>query len=158
MNVPSRAESGFHWHALSAQEAVARLGTDPENGLSAAQALERLTHYGPNRLPTPARHPAWKRFLLQFHNVLIYVMLGAAAVTAWLGQWVDTGVLLAAVLVNAVVGYIQEGKAEQALTAIHSMLSLRATAIRNGERMDIAAEDLVPGDVVVLASGDKGPS
>jgi magnesium-transporting ATPase (P-type) len=158
MNDQNRTQSAVHWHALSAQQAIAQLGTDPENGLDTAQALQRLTHYGPNRLPPPARHSAWERFLLQFHNVLIYVMLGAAVVTAWLGHWVDTGVLLAAVLVNAIVGYIQEGKAEQAFNAIQSMLSLRATAIRNGERTDIAAEELVPGDVVVLASGDKVPA
>src|SRR5688500_4787661 len=124
MNDQSRPESAVHWHALSPQEAIARFGTDPQNGLGPEQALQRLSHYGPNRLPPPARQPAWQRFLLQFHNVLIYVMLGASAVTAWLGHWVDTGVLLAAVLVNAVVGYIQEGKAEQALNAIQSMLSL----------------------------------
>jgi magnesium-transporting ATPase (P-type) len=98
------------------------------------------------------------RLVMQFHNILLYVMMGAAAITAALGHWVDTGVLLAAVGVNAVIGFLQEGKAEAALEAIRSMLSPHATVLREGRRRDIDAADLVPGDRVLLASGDRVPA
>ncbi len=146
------------WHGTDADDAIERLNSDRHRGLSSAAVRRRLKHFGPNRLPPPRRRPAWLRLLFQFHNVLIYVMLAAAATTAWLGDLVDTGVLLAAVFVNAVIGFIQEGKAEQALDAIRGMLSLHTTVVRDAERIEIKAEDLVPGDIVVLASGDKVPA
>ncbi len=98
------------------------------------------------------------RLLLQFHNVLIYVLLGAAVVTATLGHAVDTAVILGVVLINALIGFIQEGKAEKSLDAIRKMLSLHAVVLRDGRPQEIAAEDLVPGDIVLLASGDKVPA
>ena len=147
-----------HWHTLSPEEAVARLQSDAHHGLAPDEAEKRLKQHGPNRLPSPPRTPAWLRFLLQFHNVLIYVMMGAAAITAFLGHWIDTSVLLGAVVINAVIGFIQEGKAQQALDAIRQMLSLRSLALRGGERIDISADTLVPGDIVMLASGDKVPA
>jgi magnesium-transporting ATPase (P-type)/nucleotide-binding universal stress UspA family protein len=146
------------WHGLDVGQAVQRLHSDRHRGLSSEDVERRLKRFGRNRLPPPRRRPAWLRFLLQFHNVLIYVMLVAAGITALLGDWVDTGVLLAAVFVNAVIGFIQEGKAEQALDAIRGMLSLRTMVIRDAERIEIEAENLVPGDIVVLASGDKVPA
>ncbi len=146
------------WHGCTAEATMERLRTDPQRGLSQRDARLRLKRFGHNRLPPPRRRPAWLRFLLQFHNVLIYVMLVAAGVTALLGDLVDTGVLLAAVLVNAVIGFIQEGKAERALDSIRGMLSLRTTVIREAERIEIPGEDLVPGDIVALASGDKVPA
>ncbi|MBN9463719.1 MAG: cation-transporting P-type ATPase, partial [Burkholderiales bacterium] len=112
----------------------------------------------PNRLAAARRRSAPMRLLAQFHNVLIYVMLGAAAITAALGQWVDTGVLLAAVVVNAVIGFLQEGKAEAALDAIRELLAPRATVIRAGVRREVEAAALVPGDLVALASGDRVPA
>ena len=98
------------------------------------------------------------RFALQFHNVLIYVLIGSAGITAGLGHWVDTGVILGVVLINAVIGFVQEGKAEKALDAIRSMLSLHAMVLREGRRREIDAAGLVPGDLVLLASGDKVPA
>ncbi len=145
------------WHALSADGAAERLHTD-HHGLTDEEAARRLTRCGLNRLPSPPKRPAWLRFLHQFHNVLIYVMLVAAAITILLGHLMDTAVLLFAVVVNACIGFIQEGKAEQAIDAIRNMLSLHAAVLRDGERIDIAAELLVPGDVVILASGDKIPA
>jgi magnesium-transporting ATPase (P-type) len=146
------------WHASSAEAVLAQLGVDGGRGLDAGEAQARLERFGPNRLAPPAVRPAWKRLLLQFHNVLIYVMLVAAVVTALLGHWIDTGVLLAAVLVNALIGFIQEGKAEDALAAIRQMLSLRASVLRGGERLQVDADLLVPGDIVTLVSGDKVPA
>ncbi|HLS86931.1 MAG TPA: cation-transporting P-type ATPase [Burkholderiales bacterium] len=146
------------WHALPAEAALERLGVDRRRGLSAAEAERRLAAHGANRLPRPPQRPAWLRFLLQFHNVLIYVMLAAAAIVAALGDWIDTGVLLAAVILNAIIGYIQEGKAEKALDAIRDLLSARTTVLRDATRRQLAAEAVVPGDLVVLASGDKVPA
>lgn len=137
---------------------MARLGTDPLRGLTTEEAARRLSQHGPNLLPTPARRSAWIRFLLQFHNVLIYMMLASAVVAGLLSHWIDAAVLFAAVVVNAIIGFIQEGKAEEALDAIRNLLSLRTTVFRQGERAQIAAEELVPGDLVALASGDKIPA
>ncbi|GAB3550282.1 cation-transporting P-type ATPase [Noviherbaspirillum agri] len=146
------------WHAIGAEQVLEQLRVNQRQGLSERDALARLEQYGHNRLPPPRKRPWWLRVLMQFHNVLIYVMLGAAAITAFLEHWIDTGVLLAAVLVNAGIGFIQEGKAEKALDAIRAMLSLHASVIREGVRREIAVEQLVPGDIVVLASGDKVPA
>jgi magnesium-transporting ATPase (P-type) len=147
-----------HWHTITTEETLARLQSTLHKGLSPDEAARRLEKHGPNRLPSPPRKPVWLRFLLQFHNVLIYVMLGAATVTASLGHLIDTAVLLGAVVVNAIIGFIQEGKAQKALDAIRRMLSLHSLVLRHGERQEIAAESLVPGDIVILASGDKVPA
>ena len=145
------------WHAQPTDEVRRQLRSDA-GGLGDAEVQRRLAQYGPNRLAPPKRRGPLLRFLLQFHNILLYVMLGAALITAALGHWVDTGVLLAAVLVNAIIGFIQEGKAESALEAIRSMLSPHATVLRDSRRRDIDAAELVPGDRVLLASGDRVPA
>jgi magnesium-transporting ATPase (P-type) len=145
------------WHALAPAEVQRELESGPA-GLTDAEVRRRLTLHGHNRLAPPGRRGPLLRFVLQFHNILLYVMMGAAAITAVLGHWVDTGVLLAAVVVNALIGFIQEGKAEAALEAIRSMLSPHATVLREGRRHDIDAADLVPGDRVLLASGDRVPA
>ncbi|OJV48259.1 MULTISPECIES: cation-transporting P-type ATPase [unclassified Hydrogenophaga] len=151
------ADAAPAWHASTPEAALARLSARRE-GLSAREAAERLARHGPNRLEGARRRGPWARLLAQFHNVLLYVMLGAAAITAFLGHWVDTGVLLAAVLINAFIGFVQEGKAETALEAIRAMLSPRAVVLRDGLRQEIDAAELVPGDVVLLASGDRVPA
>ncbi len=146
------------WHALECVDVVARLGTDSRRGLTHAEADRRLAREGPNRLPPPVKTPGWLRFLLQFHNVLIYLMLAATVVAGLLSHWIDAAVLFAAVIVNAIIGFIQEGKAEQALDAIRNLLSLHTTVFRDAERTQIAVEALVRGDIVFLASGDKVPA
>ncbi|MBU1425365.1 MAG: cation-transporting P-type ATPase [Gammaproteobacteria bacterium] len=145
------------WHELSATEALAAQQAN-EHGLSADEATRRLAQHGPNRLTPPQKRGPFMRFLLQFHNLLIYVLLSAAAVTALLAHWVDTAVIVGVVVINAIIGFIQEGKAEQAMEAIRRMLSPEATVLRGGRRMVVAAETLVPGDIVLLASGDKVPA
>ncbi|SEO42759.1 potassium and/or sodium efflux P-type ATPase [Salinihabitans flavidus] len=145
------------FHAISGEETLRTLEST-KRGLSAAEAARRLERHGPNRLPEPARRSAFLRFLVQFHNVLIYVLIGAAMVTAVLQHWVDTGVILAVVFVNAVIGFIQEGRAEQAMEAIRGMLAPRSAVLRDGQRRQIEATDLVPGDVVVLEAGDRVPA
>ncbi len=145
------------WHTLDSQAALDRLETGSE-GLTADQVRERLERFGPNRLRPPQRRGPLVRLLLQFHNILIYVLLASALATALLQHWIDTGVILAVVLINALIGFVQEGKAEKSLEAITRMLSLEATVIRDGARQTVAAEELVPGDLVVLGSGDKVPA
>jgi magnesium-transporting ATPase (P-type) len=145
------------WHALATEEALARLESRGD-GLGTDEAALRLERFGPNRLTPPKRRGPFARFLLQFHNVLIYVLIAAAVLTGLVGEWVDTGVIAGVVLINALIGFLQEGKAERALEAIRGMLSLRAQVLRDGRRQEIAAEALVPGDIVLLASGDKVPA
>ncbi|MHA7815012.1 MAG: HAD-IC family P-type ATPase [Pseudohaliea sp.] len=145
------------FHAMGVREVLSELDSN-EQGLSAAEAAARLERHGPNSLPGPAPTPALLRFLRHFHNVLIYVLLVAALVTTLLGHWVDTGVILAVVLVNAVIGFVQEGKAEKAMGAIRAMLAPRASLLRDGERVQLPSEELVPGDVVLLEAGDRVPA
>ena len=146
-----------HPHARDAADCLAALDATPD-GLTSAEAARRLAAHGPNRLPEAQRRGPLARFLLQFHNVLIYVLLGAAAVTAALQHWVDTGVILAVVLANAVIGFLQEGKAEAAMAAIRDMLAPRAATLRDGQRVTRDGADLVPGDIVLLEAGDKVPA
>ncbi|MDD5057383.1 MAG: cation-transporting P-type ATPase [Sideroxydans sp.] len=146
-----------NWHQLSAQEVLDKFSASAQ-GLADAEAALRLARDGENRLiPQKIRGPLL-RFLLQFHNVLIYVLLGSACITALLAHWVDTGVIVGVVVINAIIGFIQEGKAEQALDAIRRMLSPEATVLRDGKHVVVAAETLVAGDIVLLQSGDKVPA
>ena len=146
-----------HPHAATPEACIAALDSGHQ-GLTQAEAAARLARHGLNRLPEAHARSALRRFLGQFHNALIYVLLGAAAVTASLGHWVDTGVILAVVLVNALIGFVQEGKAEEAMAAIRSMLAPRAAVLRDGLRTTVDGERIVPGDVVLLEAGDKVPA
>lgn len=145
------------WHHISGDSALRELSAF-RDGLSQGEAEIRLVQYGANQLPEAARRSAFMRFLLQFHNILIYVLLGCAVVTAALGHGMDTGVILAVVVANAIIGFIQEGKAEKAMDAIRHMLAPRANVIREGQRISIDGEELVPGDIVLLEAGDKVPA
>ncbi|MDT3779082.1 cation-transporting P-type ATPase [Nitrospira sp. MA-1] len=145
------------WHALDG-ESVLKAVAGQVGGLTQDVAAERLALYGPNRLRPPKKQTSWQRFLAQFHNILIYILLGAGVVTAILGHWVDTSVIFGVVVINAVIGFLQEGKAERAMDAIRRMLSVKASGLRDGARCSIPAEDLVPGDIVFLQSGDKVPA
>jgi potassium/sodium efflux P-type ATPase len=149
---------GLAWHALPPDEVAALWKTSKQSGLTAQEAAQRLSDFGENCLPEPVRRAAWLRFLLQFHNPLIYVLLLAGSVTLALGGLVDALVILGVVVINAVIGFVQEGKAERALDAVRGMLAARAAVVRNGERQHIDAAQLVPGDLVLLESGDKIPA
>ena len=131
--------------------------TSPQ-GLNADEAERRWRRVGPNRLPPPLGIRAWTRFLQQFHNPLIYVLLMTAAITLILQEWVDAIVILGVVVANAIIGYIQEAKAERAINALQQMLTPTATALREGRQVVLPAEQLVPGDVVLLRGGDKVPA
>ncbi|MBU1334854.1 MAG: cation-transporting P-type ATPase [Alphaproteobacteria bacterium] len=144
-------------HAEAADTCLDALKSARE-GLSTTEAARRLAEYGPNQLPEAALRMPLQRFLAQFHNMLIYVLMAAAVVTGALQHWVDTGVILAVVLANALIGFIQEGKAEAAMVAIRQMLAPRAAVLRNGQRMTVDGIHLVPGDIVLLEAGDKVPA
>jgi magnesium-transporting ATPase (P-type) len=145
------------WHAMQADDVLSALGVS-DQGLSRQEAQERLDKHGPNKLPGEEKPSALRRFLRQFQNLLIYILIIAAVLTALLGEWVDTAVILAVVLINAIIGFAQEGKAEQAMASIRGMLSPKATALRDGQERELEAEELVPGDIVVLNSGDRVPA
>jgi len=144
-------------HAETAKACLTGVASGPD-GLTGTEAARRLAEHGPNRLPVVRARGPVLRFAAQFHNVLIYVLLGAAAVTGVLQHWVDTGVILAVVLANAVIGYLQEGKAEAAMAAIRGILAPRAAVLRDRTRTTVDAADLVPGDIVLLEAGDKVPA
>lgn len=144
----------MEWHGRSVEEVFEEFDTSAA-GLSPEVARGRLSVHGPNLIEPPKRRGPIPRFLAQFNNVLLYVLVGAAVVTALLGHWVDTGVIVGVVLINAIIGFIQEGKAEKALEAIRAMLSPRADVRRGGRSMTVPAETLVPGDIVLLQSGDR---
>lgn len=145
------------WHAKSADEVIALLKSSGE-GLSAEEIESRRKEHGRNELPAPEKKSELLRFLEQFNNVLIYVLIAAALFTAFLREWVDTIVIIAIVIINAIIGYIQEGKAEKAMESIMDMISPTATALREGEKKEIDAKELVPGDILFLKSGDKVPA
>ena len=145
------------WHALSADEVQGALSTGPE-GLTEEEARARLVRHGANRLPAAKPRSPLLRLLAQFNNVLIYALLGSAAVTALLGHLTDTAVILGVVVLNAVIGFVQEGRAESALDAIRSMLTPMASLVRGGRRLTLEAETLVPGDLVLLEAGDRVPA
>ena len=145
------------WHALTADEAITQLETT-RDGLSQEQVSQRLSSFGPNKLPEAPQASTLARFLKQFANLLVIVLMVAGILTAFLQHWIDTAVIFAVVIVNALIGVVQEGKAEKAMDSIRQMLALKAAVIRNGKRRTVAGEELVPGDVVLLEAGDKVPA
>ena len=146
------------WHDRPHDAALSELATDGHHGLASTEIEVRREQYGANRLPEPKRIGPLKRFIRQFHNLLIYVLLAAGLITALIGHFVDTGVILLVVFVNAIIGFIQEGKAESALAAIRDMLAPKATVVRDGRRLSLPSEEIVPGDLVILEAGDRVPA
>jgi len=145
-------------HAAPAGEVLRLLAADAEQGLTPNDAERRLARYGPNAFrPKPRRGPLL-RFVLQFHHPLIYILLATAGVTAVLQEWVDSGVILGVVVVNALIGFIQESRAERAIESLKKMLAPSALVLRGATRQVVPAEELVPGDVVFLQAGDKTPA
>ena len=144
-------------HAMDAA-AVLKAAETSSAGLTQAEAEARLKSHGPNRLPTPRQRSAARRFLSHFNNILIYVLLAAAAITLALDHLVDAAVVLAVVIANAVIGFVQEGRAETAMAALRRMLAPMAAVLRDGERRSVGGEELVPGDIVLLEAGDRVPA
>ncbi|WP_355662481.1 cation-translocating P-type ATPase [Halomonas salifodinae] len=152
MHDPNKA-----WHALETTEVLARLDT-PRDGLSEAEAARRLAEHGPNHLRRAKPRPAWQRLLAQFNNLLMGILVVAALASLMLGHRLDAAAILGVVVIIALIGFIQEGKAEQALESIRQMLSPQARAVRDGRRQTLDAGTLVPGDLVWVESGDRVPA
>ena len=145
-------------HGLPFHEVVLLLGSDAVRGLDQEQVSQRRAQFGENVLPRSRSGSVLRKLARQFNNPLVYVLLAAATVTAILGEFLDTSVILAVVLVNTLVGFIQEVRAEAALDALHSLVRTKAVVMRSGSRHHIPSEDLVPGDLVLLEAGDKVPA
>lgn len=147
-----------HWHHMKTDEVPSFLDVDAEKGLDEFEASQRLKNFGENVISGKKGKSDLERFILQFHQPLVYILIVAGLVTAYLGEWVDSLVILGVVLVNAVVGYLQESKAVKALESLSSSMSTEATVLRAGEAVRIPAAEVVPGDIVILRSGDKVPA
>ncbi|MCB1693999.1 MAG: HAD-IC family P-type ATPase, partial [Pseudomonadales bacterium] len=149
---------GNHWHHVSAGETLKLLDTTAQAGLDAFEVARRQAHFGPNVLTQRRGQGPLMRFLLQFHQPLIYILLAAAIITTFLREWVDAGVIFGVVIVNAFIGFLQESKALRAIAALARAMTSETSVIRAGQRQRIPASQLVPGDLVVLQSGDRVPA
>ncbi len=154
----NKSLSDEKWHHLSMDEITVKLESDREKGLTPEEAAQRLHRFGANALTAKQGQSAWMRFLLQFHQPLIYILIAAGIITAVLQEWVDSGVIFGVVLVNGIIGYIQESKAESALAALADTMVAEAMVLRNSEKKRIPSSELVPGDIVLLQAGDKIPA
>jgi Ca2+-transporting ATPase len=147
-----------HLHQVAADEAIMLLDSDAHKGLDVFEIQSRQQRFGPNAIPVSGGHGPLITFLLQFHQPLIYILLVAVGITAALHEWIDAGVIFAVVLVNAIIGFLQESKAAKALEALAKMTVTEARVLRSGEIQKIPSVELVPGDIVLLQSGDKVPA
>jgi Ca2+-transporting ATPase len=150
--------TGHVWHELQADEVVKLVEVELSSGLSADEAGTRQNKHGPNRVTSKRGTPAWMQFMRQFNQPLVYILLLAVVVTAILGEWVDSSVIFGVVIINATVGFLQESKAEKAIEALAKMVATETNVRRDGQKIRIHSEALVPGDVVLLQSGDRVPA
>jgi cation-transporting P-type ATPase F len=147
-----------HWHDLPVDEVAKLIETDPRAGLDRFEIEQRQQRFGPNALTTRRAESPLVLFLLQFHQPLIYILLAAVLVTAALREWIDAGVIGGVVLVNAIIGFVQESRARKAIEALSGSMTTEATVIRAGIKQRLAAAEIVPGDLVLLQSGDRVPA
>jgi cation-transporting P-type ATPase F len=153
-----QSQDGTIWHYESAGTITQQLGVDPDRGLSSQEVRARLERYGPNELKAKAgKHPILL-FLLQFNQPLLYILLIAGLIKALLGSWVNAGVIWGVTVINAIIGFVQEAKAESAIAALASSVETSAMVRREGQTVQVSSRDLVPGDMVLLTSGDKVPA
>ncbi len=155
MLVEARSRS---FHEYSVDDIAAQLETDLDSGLAAEAVAQRYETYGRNELPVKPGKPAWLKFLLQFNQPLLYILLLAGAVKAFLGSWTNAAVIWGVTVINAIIGYIQEAKAEGAIASLARAVATETTVLRGGQMLRVQSQDLVPGDIVLLASGDKVPA
>ncbi|MCG8652777.1 MAG: HAD-IC family P-type ATPase, partial [Pirellulales bacterium] len=146
------------WHQLPVSQTLQLLDVDADRGLAGAQVETRRERFGDNSLTRQRTTGPVVLFLMQLHQPLVYILLAAVVVTSLLREWVDAGVILGVVMVNALIGFIQESKAIRAIEALSGAMSSDATVLRGGQKHRVAAQDLVPGDIVFLQSGDKTPA
>jgi len=146
------------WYSATPEEVTAKLGVDPAVGLSSRQAADLLERNGPNALPVEQSVPGWKRFIGQYRTYMQLILVGAAIVSLAIKEWSTAALLILITIINAVVGLRQEGKAESAMNALQAMVKASARVRRDGSEANIDAEDVVVGDVVLLAAGDEVPA
>ena len=149
---------GRDWHALPAEEVGDFLESDGEQGLDGAAVEQRVAQFGANELTPPKGPSALHRYLMQFADPLILILLVAGIVTCFLHEWVEAAVIFAVVLLNATVGYLQEARAVAAIAALTRAMTAEATVVRGGEQLRLPAADIVPGDLILLQAGDKVPA
>lgn len=154
---PAATADDEPWHTRTVEAVYERLGVDG-TGLSTADGAARRSAHGPNRLPRAEPTPAWRVFLRQFRSPLIYVLLVAAVLSVAIGESTDAGFIALVLVVNALVGGVQEYRAERSAHALRQLLGTRATVVRDGEVIEVDGEDLVPGDLTILESGDRVPA
>lgn len=147
-----------NWHHLPLDTLMTDLQVDSQQGLSESEAQQRLKQYGLNRLTPQRGKSPWRLLFEQVNQPLVYILLVAAAITGFLEEWVDSSVIFGVVLVNTIIGFIQESNALKAIDALSRVLTVSSTVLRNGQRRTIPATELTVGDVVVLQSGDKVPA
>ncbi|MEO0686207.1 MAG: HAD-IC family P-type ATPase, partial [Cyanobacteria bacterium J06649_11] len=145
-------------HEISVDSVIEVFNSDIERGLTADEVAIRYENYGWNQLPVKPGKPAWLKFILQFHQPLLYILLIAGAVKAFLGSWTNAAVIWGVTVINAIIGYFQEAKAENAIASLASSVTTETTVVRDGQNLLIPSRDLVPGDIVLLTSGDKIPA
>src|SRR5690242_20013073 len=154
----AQPSGGDGWYGVSSSDVATRLGVDPAVGLSAEQAAALLAQHGPNALPVEQAVPGWKRFVGQYRSYMQLILMGAAIVSLAIKEWNTAVLLILITVINAVVGLRQEGKAESAMNALKAMVKATARVRRDGSESEISAEEVVVGDVVILAAGDEVPA
>ncbi len=155
--LPTQSKSCYS-HGLSVHEVITRFNSDSKQGLTAEEVARRYEIYGWNELPIKLGKPAWVRFLLQFHQPLLYILLIAGIVKAFLGSWTNAAVIWGVTVLTANIGYNQEAKAEGAIASLAKAVTTETTVLREGQMLRVLSQDLVPGDIVLLTSGDKVPA
>jgi cation-transporting P-type ATPase F len=155
---PQSTSQVIPWHSLDLSTVLARNEVNPQQGLSSAQAARQQERFGKNELKAKKGRPLLWMFLIQFKNPLLYILLIAGAVKAFMGSWIEAGVITGVAILNALIAFTQESKAESAIKALASSVTTEAMVRRNGETRKISSVELVPGDVVLLVSGDKVPA
>ncbi len=154
----NKADLSITWHAMSAEDVVSQLGTQVQAGLTSEEAARRLAEYGPNQLAEKPRPTFFQLVLSQLKSFIVILLIVAAVISAVLGEWVEAGAILAIVVLNAILGVVQESRAEEALAALKKMAAPEAQTLRDGHRVAIPAPQLVPGDVVFLEAGNFIPA
>ncbi len=154
MNPPAQR----HFHQLHTDEVLRLLEVNLQTGLEGDEIKRRQARFGPNRVTPPRGKPAWRKFLQQFNQPLVYILIAASGITAFLAEWVDSSVIFGVVFINAIVGFLQEAKAEKAIESLARMVTTETTVRRDGRKQRIPSERLVPGDVVLLQAGDRVPA
>jgi Ca2+-transporting ATPase len=155
---PSPADASLPWHTLSAEDAAQRLGSDLESGLAANDAAQRLARDGPNEIREQGRRSLFAMIAAQFKDFMILVLIAAALVSGLVGDAEDTFVIVAIVLLNAMIGFIQDFRAERAMAALKRLAALKATVLRDGHLQTVPAAEIVAGDIVLLEAGSAVPA